>query len=164
MATPPLPHPLHATGHRGSVTFDGRFVMVRHTAFAPGGRAEKQFAIPQISGVELKKTAGLRHGTFTVVVAGAVAPRAAFTARRFDPLTVEFTRRQMADFERMRDVVLHAVHQHHATPPPMMYAPPPQTRSLVDELTRLAALRNQGVISPAEFEAAKRQILGGSPM
>lgn len=170
-----IPQPLRAQGFKGSVSFDGRFVTIHHTAFAPGGRSDRQFAVPQVSGVELKK-AGLTSGAFTLVVAGAVAPRSGLMARRFDPLTVEFTWRRRNEFEHMRDAILQAVHWHHAappqvaypTPPPAypvpqpMYPPPPPTRSLADELTRLATLRDQGVLTSEEFEAAKQRLLGGS--
>jgi len=42
-------------------------------------------------------------------------------------------------------------------------APPPQPApddSYLDELERLAALRDQGIISEADFEAKKQQLLG----
>ncbi|MET4223408.1 SHOCT domain-containing protein [Oerskovia enterophila] len=58
-------------------------------------------------------------------------------------------------------------------PPPQQqapqptYAPPPPAPAAVDmdariaQLTQLAALRDQGILSPAEFEAQKSQILAG---
>ena len=52
-------------------------------------------------------------------------------------------------------------------PPPQQYAPPPEpaaapaapTESRVDKLTQLAALKEQGVLTDAEFAAEKARIL-----
>jgi len=53
--------------------------------------------------------------------------------------------------------------QQYAAPPPQ-YAPeaPAQAAApaYVDELQRLATLRDQGIISAEDFEAKKRQLLG----
>lgn len=58
----------------------------------------------------------------------------------------------------------------YAAPPPAYqappaYAPPPAASSSTDEriqqLTQLAALRDQGVLTPAEFDAQKARILAG---
>jgi hypothetical protein len=40
---------------------------------------------------------------------------------------------------------------------------PQVTRSIADELTNLAALRDRGVLSSEEFEQQKKQLLGRSP-
>ncbi|MFI2103142.1 SHOCT domain-containing protein [Isoptericola sp. NPDC019693] len=52
----------------------------------------------------------------------------------------------------------------YAPPPPAQPAPPAaatSTDARIEQLTQLAALRDQGVLSPAEFEAQKAQILAG---
>lgn len=63
-----------------------------------------------------------------------------------------------------------APQQTYAAPPPAYeappaYAPPPAASSATDarieQLTQLAALRDQGVLTPAEFDAQKARILAG---
>jgi hypothetical protein len=44
-----------------------------------------------------------------------------------------------------------------AAPPPVAEAAPPE---YMEELEQLAQLRDQGILSPEEFEAKKKQILG----
>ncbi len=39
--------------------------------------------------------------------------------------------------------------------------PPPPSGSMADELTKLAQLRDSGVLSPEEFDAQKARLLGG---
>jgi hypothetical protein len=48
-------------------------------------------------------------------------------------------------------------------PPPQQYAPPPQQAPVEDtteELTKLAQLHSQGILTDEEFAAKKAQILG----
>jgi hypothetical protein len=56
--------------------------------------------------------------------------------------------------------------QQYAPPPPQQYAPPPPPApsagggtDVVSQLTELAKLRDAGVLSPEEFEAAKAKLL-----
>jgi hypothetical protein len=56
--------------------------------------------------------------------------------------------------------------QQYAPPPPQQYAPPPPAPApagggtdVVGQLTELAKLRDAGVLSPEEFEAAKAKLL-----
>jgi len=57
----------------------------------------------------------------------------------------------------------------YAPPPPPAYAPPPPAPAapaaggvdIAGQLQQLAQLRDQGVLSPAEFDAAKQKLLGG---
>ena len=86
------------------------------------------------------------------------------------------TQQQMADQQAPIDQLQQ---QQQYAPPPQQYAPPPQEQyapppqqyappapaqqaapSYVDELQRLAALRDQGIISAEDFEAKKKQLLG----
>lgn len=58
--------------------------------------------------------------------------------------------------------------QEQAPPPQQQYAPPPapapapaaDSSSLVDELQKLASLKEQGILSEDEFTAAKTKLLG----
>ncbi|PDW04807.1 PH domain-containing protein [Candidatus Viridilinea mediisalina] len=73
---------------------------------------------------------------------------------------------RIADPVQFKRVMLDAKHNHergYGYLPEHDYAPqplPPATRaSIVDELTRLADLRDRGILSPEEFESQKRHIL-----
>lgn len=48
-----------------------------------------------------------------------------------------------------------------ATAPSLVMSPPPASSSVADELTKLARLRDEGVLSEAEFTSAKTRLLGG---
>jgi hypothetical protein len=64
------------------------------------------------------------------------------------------SRRQMAMYQSQEP--------EYDEPEPQQYqaAPPPAQPDYAAELQKLASLRDQGVITPEEFEAKKRQVLG----
>ena len=58
--------------------------------------------------------------------------------------------------------------QQYAPPPQQQYAPPPaaapaaaDSDDLIETLTKLGALRDQGILTDAEFEAQKAKALAG---
>jgi hypothetical protein len=57
-----------------------------------------------------------------------------------------------------------AYQQQQYAPPPQQYAPPPQAVDMddkIEKLTKLGQLRDQGVLTDAEFDAQKAKILAG---
>jgi hypothetical protein len=60
--------------------------------------------------------------------------------------------------------------QQAAAPPPQQYAPPPQPQYAqpapapasdpIEQLKQLAELKNQGILTDAEFQAQKARVLG----
>jgi membrane protease subunit (stomatin/prohibitin family) len=61
--------------------------------------------------------------------------------------------------EEEQDQRLSQLEQQQAPPEPSQSAPAaPQTSSMVDELNKLAALNQQGVLTDAEFAAAKAKL------
>jgi hypothetical protein len=57
--------------------------------------------------------------------------------------------------------------QQYAQAPPQQYAPPPpqaggaMSDDAIDQLTKLAALHEQGILTDAEFEVQKQKLLQG---
>lgn len=155
MTTPPqLPITIHGSSG-ASVTFDGWTVTVHHRG---GGRGLGDASVPinQLSGVEFRKAGLASAGMFTLLTAGAVAPRRAGMVNK-NPLAVWLTRGQNRDFEALRDLILRAIAAQHAPQP--QYAP--HAPSVAHELQRLGQLMQQGLLTPQQFEQAKRQLLGG---
>jgi len=78
---------------------------------------------------------------------------------------------QQAQIDAMQQQQQYAPPPQQYAPPPQQYAPPqeqyappapaqPAAPSYVDELQKLASLRDQGIISAEDFEAKKKQLLG----
>lgn len=96
----------------------------------------------------------------TAVVAGTATAVSGRVARR------QNERAQAQQAEHEYEVQQEAAAMVAASPPPQYASTPPPAPvgqpggdSMVDQLQRLAELRNQGVLSEAEFESAKAKLL-----
>ncbi|MEW1648609.1 DUF4429 domain-containing protein [Streptomyces sp. NPDC091219] len=154
---------IEVSGQGGQIQFDGQYVTITRKGFlarATIGKGEKRLHISQIAGVQWKPAGAMVNGFIQFTVPGGNERRSAFgsqtsTAAK-DENSVVFTKKQMPEFEKLRAALDGAIAAHH-TP----QAQAPQAGSLADELTKLGALRDQGLLSPAEFEQQKARLLGG---
>lgn len=155
-----------AEGSNGEILFDGQFVTVKHKWIAKAGRGESRYPIGSVTGVEVKP--GFITAIFTLVVSGGVQRGDSKDNRKGDPLSVEgSSTRHLPGFNQMRDRILEAVAARDAGP--VVPAVPAPTAAgapgLGDQLMKLGELHTQGLLSDAEFAAAKGRLLGqsGSP-
>ena len=143
---------IEVKGSNGQVVcFDGQFVTITRKGFIA---REKRLPISQIAAVQWKPAGWAWNGfiQFTVPGGNKQATRAAK-----DENSVMFTKKQMPKFERLRAAIDEAIVRQHAP-----QAAGSSEGSITDELTKLAALRDQGVITDADFEAGKAKVLGTS--
>jgi hypothetical protein len=154
---------LTAKGTNGTIHFDGQTVTIERTGFNARvfvGGGEKRIPITSITAVQWKK-AGLTAGfiQFTVPGGNEVRSRSGRQSRDalHDENSVTFHARQMPAFEPIRAAIEQAIAARHNAP----QAAPAAAASIGDELAKLAALREQGIITDADFEAGKARILRG---
>jgi hypothetical protein len=155
---------IEARGQGGQVQFDGQHVTITRRGFlarATVGKGEKRFHISQISSVQWKPAGPFVNGFIAFSAAGGNERRSKFGSQTSsaaqDENSVLFMRgKQQAAFEELRAAVEAAIAAHHGRGP----AAPAPAASTADELAKLAALRDQGVISDAEFQQQKQRLLG----
>jgi hypothetical protein len=147
---------MEATGLLGTVTFDGAFVTIRRKgmrALINGSTGEKRLPIGSITGVQWKAPAGVADGFLQFTIPGGNEARGVGAGSAYrDENSMPFNRTQLPSFETMRDAIEQAISSR--MPPG---APGPV--SVADEIQKFAQLRDNGVISPEEFEAKKAQLL-----
>lgn len=146
-------------GTNGSVMFDGQYVTIKHTWTAPGGRGESRYPISAVTGAEYKP--GVITTIFTLVVSGGIQRNDGKNNRKGDPLSVQGGAKSREGFQAMRDRILQAVaerDQQRFAPPVVQQAP--ASAGLGDQLAKLGELRQQGLLTDAEFVAAKARLLG----
>ncbi|MFE1841649.1 DUF4429 domain-containing protein, partial [Streptomyces sviceus] len=118
----------------------------------------KRWHISQISSIQWKPAGPLVNGFIQLSASGGNERRSKFgsqtTSAASDENSVIFTKKQQADFETLRAALDTAVAQQHA-------GPAVAASSVADEITKLAGLRERGLISDEEFEARKRRLLDG---
>lgn len=156
----PFALPFTAKGLGGQLILDENFVTIaRKGALAAMGggmaRGEKRIPIGSITAVQFKKPGG-RNGyiQFTIPGGNEVKKRGVAAAAK-DENTVVFTTFHAAEFEAVRDYVERRIVERHA--PQTVQAAP--TKDLPTQLRELAALRDEGLLSDAEFEAEKAKLL-----
>lgn len=154
---------IEVKGHTGQVTFDGQYVTITRKGLGARltvGKGEKRIHISQISGVQWKPAGLMVNGFIQLTIPGGNERRSSFgrqtTSAVQDENSVVFTKKQMSEFEKLRAAIDAGIAAHHAP-----QAPTQSSGSVADELAKLAALRDQGLLSPAEFEQQKARLLGG---
>jgi hypothetical protein len=133
---------------RVEISRDGKFGSLTQY----GHLGDKTIFIRDITAVEFK-AAGLvvgGHIRFSFVGGQEVAGKL-ITATN-DENKVFFSRGQQPEFERLRDEIMSRMARARA---PQAAA----TGSVADELAKLAALRDQGLLTPSEFADQKKRLL-----
>ena len=99
--------------------------------------------------------------------------RTAVVAGTATAVSNRVSRRQAGRWQTQQDAAAYQ-EQQYAPPPQQQYAPPPQQQyapppapaaassdDLIETLQKLGALRDQGILTDAEFEAQKAKALAG---
>jgi hypothetical protein len=150
---------LNVKGVNGQIRlYDGYIVISRRGALGfltQGHKGEKTVFIHQISSVQFKDPGLATNGYIQFAFLGGHETKGGLFNATKDENSVMFNRGQRKDFGRMRDEVMARISSGGVS------ASTPST-SVADELTKLAGLRDQGILSSDEFEAAKRRVLGKS--
>lgn len=148
---------IEANGKRASIAFDGQYVTITHRRMSSVGKGTKRIPVSQITGVRWKNVGVMTAGFIQFTIPGAIEPRTARQSQTMaavrDENAVVFSRSQQPQFEALKAAIEQAIAAHH-------HGGQQQASSLADELARLGQLQQSGVLSAAEFEAAKAKLLG----
>jgi len=151
---------LHAKGTNGQISVDDDFVTLQRkgmVARVQVGKGEKRLPISTIAGVQWKSAGVVVDGFLQFSVPGGNERRSSLGSQtataRHDENSVTFRKTQQADFEAVRAFIESVIARRgrHVVP---------ATPDLADQLERLAALRNQGVLTEQEFATQKARLLG----
>lgn len=153
-------------GLDGEVTLTTTHVTLRHYWQSKNGRGTATYPLSSVTGVEFRP--GALQARFTLVISGGVQR----SDKKGDPLTVLVGKKNIAQFEQMRDLILQGIDAHQtaaraqaaqAAVQAAAAAQPAAAPSLAQQIQQLAALHAQGVLTAEEFAAAKARLLGGGP-
>ncbi len=139
-------------GVNGQLSVVGNRIKISRRGFmaAAGGlrtKGDKEILISTISSIQMKK-AGLTNGYIQFTFMGGKEAKGGVWQATKDENTVVFNSRQQREFEALKERI-----------ESIRDAPIPPSSGL-DDLERLAELKDRGVVTESEFEAKKRQILG----
>lgn len=159
-----MDEPLVVKGHSGTVSFDGRMITISRTGFlarATVGKGEKQIPLAHVTAVQFKPAGPVVNGFIQFTVGGGNERRSQFGRQTrsagSDENSVVFHYRQREAFEALRDVVQSAMAELHSGGQTQVAATPGPT--IPEQIKQLADLRDSGVLTDAEFEAKKSDLL-----
>jgi len=151
-------------GHNGQVTFDGEFVTISRKgglARMSVGKGDKRFPLSSIVAVQYKPPGAMVNGFISFTLPGGNEGRSKFGRQTTDAATDENSvivrKSQDSEFKVLRDAIETALAVRSRPQPTVMHAAAPL--DVADQLTRLAALRDQGILSEEEFAAQKSRLL-----
>jgi hypothetical protein len=152
---------IEVSGQGGQIQFDGQYVTITRKGFlarSTHGKGEKRLHVSQISAVQWKPAGAMVNGFIQLTLPGGIERRSKFGSQTTDAArdenSVVFTKKQQPEFEKLRAALDAAIAAQHG-PQPAATAP----SSLADELGKLAQLREQGILTDAEFEGQKAKLL-----
>jgi hypothetical protein len=153
-----MTQPLHVEGRNGQITFDGFYLTIHRKGFfarASIGKGEKRIPLSSITAVQWKPAGPMVNGFIQFTVPGGNESRSRSGHQTSDAgkdeNSVLFTKQQMPAFEQLRGAVEQAISAAHQ--------PTQQVAASVD-IAHLAELHASGVLTDAEFTAAKAKTLG----
>jgi hypothetical protein len=151
---------IEAKGHSGTVTFDGQSVIITRESFlarATVGKGRKSIPLDSITAVQWKAAGALVNGYIQFTIPGGNEGRSRMGSATIDAgrdeNAVVFTRKQMPDFEALRTAVEQAIATRGNA------AAAPVQLSAADRIQQLAGLRDQGLITEAEYETKRGELL-----
>lgn len=118
-----------------------------------GLKGEKRIPISSISSVQFKKPGAMTNGYIQFSLSGGRESGRGLMDATKDENSVMFTSAQVKSFEAIRDFIEERLGGGQA---PQQAATP----DLADQLTKLANLRDQGILTDDEFQAQKAKLLG----
>jgi hypothetical protein len=149
-------------GHNGQVSFDGALITITRKGFRARttiGKGEKRIPLSSITAVQLKPAGAIVNGFIQFSLPGGNEGRSKFGSQTTDAVrdenTVIFTKKQQPAFEALRDRIEEAITSRHALSPQAQAAAP----DLADQLSKLATLRDKGILTDEEFATQKARLL-----
>lgn len=132
----------------------GRIVIRRRgllAAMTHGAKGDKEIRISRIAGIQFKKP-GLTNGYIQFSFSGGDESKGGVFSASQDENTVMFKAAQERDFLRAKEEIERQMDAPHGASGPT---------NPVDQLERLARLRESGALTDEEFTAQKAKILAG---
>lgn len=145
---------LIARGHNGQVELTDTVLRIKREGvlafLSQGFKGEKEILISHISSVQFKKCGALTNGYIQLAFVGGLEAKRGIFQGTMDENTVLFRQNQQADFEVLREELskrMNAANKEAGASSPM------------EEIERLATLREKGIVSEEEFQLKKTQLL-----
>ena len=148
-----------AVGIGGQVTVDQDWVTIDRKGAAAKmirGSGQKRIPLASVTAVDIKEP-GATNGYITFsILGGSASPKGIQLAQK-DENSVVFSRNHVAEFMAVKQLVEQRILENaNRSSAPVAAAP---QIDVADQLAKLAALKDQGILSEEEFAAQKAKLL-----
>ena len=149
---------IYAQGHNGQITVAGDWLTIERKGLGRIGHSKGDRRIPlaSIQAVQMRPAGALANGFIKFTIPGSPELRGGLNDAMKDENAVVFTKKHQGEFDALRSHIEAYLSARLAPPSAAPAAPAPD---LADQLARLAALRDQGVLSEDEFSEQKSRLL-----
>ena len=143
-------------GVNGQIQLSGRRITISRKGMmgfmSQGLKGDKEILISQISAIQFKKAGLFTNGYIQFTLIGGRESNSGLFGSVKDENSVVFKRKQHLDFDMLRSRIMSIMDSAGQSPQ--------QTSNGASEIEALASLMERGLITSAEFEAKKQQLLG----
>ena len=119
-----------------------------------GLKGDKEIQLASISSIQLRAPGSFTNGYIQFAFHGGQEAKGALFQATSDENSVMFSSAQFVDFQKMKQ----SIEQQRAKI--SVSTAPSSSASGLDDLEKLASLRDKGILTEEEFQAKKKQILG----
>lgn len=130
-------------------------IVISRSGLGGGSRGDKHIPLSSITSVQIKKP-GLTAGYIRFGILGAIEGGRGWSPRS-DENCVVFSVHKTGQFSAVRDLIEKLKTRATAS---AQAADQPQQQSIADQIRELSKLKDDGLITEAEFEAKKKSLLG----
>lgn|SRR6266540_1217279 len=151
---------LFAKGRNGQITVEGDWLTIGRKGLGRIGHSKGDRRVPlaQITAVQVRPAGPIANGFIKFSLPGSPELRGGLSDATKDENAVVFTRKQQPEFEAVRAYVERYLTARYSTQ--SSYAQTTtSTADPMEQLRKLAELRDAGVVTPEEFEAKKAELL-----
>lgn len=126
-----------------------------------GLRGDSEITFSQVASIQIKKAGTFGNGCIQLILHESGTGNSGRINNQED-YKIIFKPAQQPDFENIKQAIEEKLNSARSAPPPVPEAHRVATRNIpyIEELEKLASLRERGILSEEEFTAKKRQILG----
>ncbi|MGG0885911.1 SHOCT domain-containing protein [Brevibacillus parabrevis] len=148
-----------AHGVNGSlIIYPNRILISRQTSIvARGSRLyDKEISLKSLSAIQLKEPGMFSNGFIQFSFSGGKESKGGMFDAVKDENSIVINKKQLDSFKKAKDMIYDLMNKNETA----TTQPQASSDDSLDQLEKLAALREKNIISEEEFNAKKKQILG----
>ena len=148
---------MEAKGKGGKISIEGGFITISHKGLlgvlTQGLNGEKRIPVKSVISVQFKKAGPLADGYIQIATSASEGRGGSVAGRLIADNSIIFSKPQQGDFEQIRDEIEKIIGGSSNVTQVVNQV------DVADQIMKLAALRDQGILTEDEFAMRKEKLL-----